>query len=377
MSSLCARIRRQNVSPYCCRIYEQEGRSACASIWRGEWLRLGFPIDFVVTSKTGELLPLVPEGANIISLETMRLRHSIRPLVTYLRRNRPAVLLAAMWPLTLVAIVATRIARTGNLVVVSDHVTLSRQYADWGAMHRAALRATIAAIYPLADVRIAVSRGVADDLSQLSGIARDQFSVIFNPAATGKNGSRTNGSRRQLGAARTILNVGTLKRQKNQDLLIEAFARLEPSADTRLIILGEGEMRAALERLIEQRGLQKRVVLEGFVLDPTPYYESADLFVLSSRYEGFGNVIVEALEHGVPVVSTDCPAGPREILEDGRYGCLVPVGDAPALAHAMAEALRRRHDQSALRARAQDFSVAKISREYLDVMIPGWREASS
>ncbi len=132
-----------------------------------------------------------------------------------------------------------------------------------------------------------------------------------------------------------------------------------------------------MEAQIRTLELEGFVDLAGFVEDTAPVYAHADLFVLSSDHEGFGNVIVEALEQGVPVVSTDCPFGPREILEDGKYGALVPVGDVGALAQAMLESLRTAHDHAALKTRARDFAVDTISDQYLDRLLPGWRERKS
>jgi glycosyltransferase involved in cell wall biosynthesis len=146
---------------------------------------------------------------------------------------------------------------------------------------------------------------------------------------------------------------------------LRAFARIPRSLNAKLTILGEGLLRAELEVLIHQLGLQDRVTLPGFTIDPSHWYHSADLFVLSSSWEGFGNVIVEALECGVPVVSTDCLSGPAEILANGRYGRLVPVGDATALAAAIQASLLESHDQDALRRRAQDFAVPRIADQYL------------
>src|SRR5690606_26732556 len=137
-----------------------------------------------------------------------------------------------------------------------------------------------------------------------------------------------------------------------------------------LCILGEGEERPRLQALVDALGLDGRLLLPGYQSDPAPWYAHADLFVLSSDHEGFGNVIVEALEQGVPVVSTDCPSGPREILEGGKYGTLVPVGDAAALASAIDDALSREHNHDALKRRAQDFSVDKAADAYLDLLLP-------
>jgi glycosyltransferase involved in cell wall biosynthesis len=146
------------------------------------------------------------------------------------------------------------------------------------------------------------------------------------------------------------------------------------STGATLCILGEGAERAALERQIDALGLSGRVLLPGFVADPDPWYASADLFVLSSDYEGFGNVLVEAMEHGVPIVSTDCDFGPREILEGGRWGRLVPVGDPKSLALAMADSLAGIHDQDRLRRRSRDFTADKAAKSNLDVLFPDARK---
>ncbi|MDG4561607.1 MAG: glycosyltransferase [Candidatus Competibacter sp.] len=339
-----------------------------------EWLARGFEVDFVLRQRRGELLELVPKEARVIDLGVKRARHVVWPLCAYLRQHKPSILLAAMWPLTTVAILARRLSRQNMRVAVSDHNTLSKSYAGWGVLHRVALKLSMGLIYPFADARIAVSRGVAADLSQLSGISKDRFNVIYNPAANRNNAGNDLVSRPEDLApnAKILLSVGTLKLQKDHALLIEAFSRMPAHLNAQLCILGEGKQRPRLEQLVREKHLEGKVLMPGFSLNPGAYYQAADLFVLSSSYEGFGNVIVEALEQGVPVVSTDCPSGPREILCDGKYGRLVPVGDADALAQAMQAALQENPDREALKARARDFAVDKIADEYLDVMLPGW-----
>jgi glycosyltransferase involved in cell wall biosynthesis len=148
--------------------------------------------------------------------------------------------------------------------------------------------------------------------------------------------------------------------------LIKAFALLPKDINAKLVILGDGSLRTVLEALIFEHKLEERVILPGFTLDPYPWYRSADLFVLSSRFEGFGNVIVEALECGLPVISTNCPGGPAEILADGRYGKLVLVQNPLALADAIIESFSASHDRMELINRAKDFSVRKISAQYLN-----------
>jgi glycosyltransferase involved in cell wall biosynthesis len=277
-----------------------------------------------------------------------------------------------MWPLTSCTVVARRLARARTQVVVSDHEPLSLGYADRGARHRAALRASLAMTYRLAGARVAVSGGVADDLAALSGIPRARFDVIYNPIPSPST-ARLDDADAVWGVSRgrRILTVGSMKAPKNQALLIRAFAQLRDEPDARLMLLGDGALRGDLMAVAEAEGVGRRVLMPGFVVDPGPYYRSADLFVLSSDYEGFGNVIVEALACGLPVVSTDCPSGPAEILEGGLFGRLVPVRDVAALAAAMRESLGAEYDRAALRRRAATFSVARAADRYLELMFPG------
>ena len=333
-----------------------------------EWLKGGVDVDFVLLSKDGELLDLVPEGSRVVDLEALRFRDALWPLMRYIREVRPDVVLAAMWPLTVVAALAGRLAGGGRRIVVSDHAPLSISYAGKGRGHRLFLRLSMAIGYRLAHERIAVSRGVAQDLASLSGIPKKRYRVIYNPAAKGERDVEGRLSSVPANAEPFVLSVGKFKAAKNQALLIEAFARVADKVDVNLYILGEGTLRPELERKIAALGLEERVFLPGFKHDTTLWYQQAQLFVLSSNHEGFGNVLVEALEQGVPVVSTDCPSGPREILENGRYGRLVPVCDAEALAQAILDELNNHPDLEVLKRRAADFRVDRIAREYLRVM---------
>lgn len=338
-----------------------------------EWLRLGLDVEFVLRQARGELLGQIPDGARIVDLSASRVRQSIWPLCAYLRERQPQALLAAMWPLTVVAPLAARLGGFRGRIIVSEHAQQSLSYLRRGKGHNTLMVASMRALYPWADARIAVSEGVANDMARLSGLPRRDIEVVHNPAAVGKVLDKDACPLPiAMGDGPLILSVGTLKLVKRQDLLIRAFARLRLTNAT-LCIIGEGRERARLEALVETLGLQGRVLLPGYQADTAPWYAHADLFVLSSDHEGFGNVIVEALEQGTPVVSTDCPSGPREILDNGRYGALVPVGDVDALAKAMENSLAREHDHEALKRRACDFSVDKAAAAYLEVLLPGWR----
>lgn len=343
------------------------------------WLARGYDVEFILLQQRGELLGALPKGVRLVNLSAPRLRDALWPLRAYLRQRQPTVVLAAMWPLTVITSMAAILAGIGTRCVLSEHAVLSQAYRHKGRAHRLLMRLSMALCYRLADVRITVSAGVAADLATLSGIGQDGFRVIYNPAAVGADFNPDEQDPPELTGIVTplILAVGTLKAVKNYPLLIAAFARLLRLQEATLCILGEGELRSDLEQCIAEHGLQGRVLLPGFRLDTGPWYRQADLFVLSSRHEGFGNVIVEALEQGVPVVSTDCPSGPREILCDGKYGRLVPVEDIDAMAEAMRRALSEVPDRELLRARARDFSVERIADQYLDVMLPDRQSGQS
>jgi glycosyltransferase involved in cell wall biosynthesis len=333
----------------------------------------GHSVDLLLMAEWGELLPLLPPAVRVVDLKAPRIRDVIRPLYHYLRAERPEGLQAFMWPLTVAAVVAHRLARSKTRLVLSEHITLSRQYGHFGRVRRALLRQSIHFAYPRADARVAVSVQAADDLAAVGGLAPDGITVIYNPvdrpAAAGWDAVATQAARAAWGDAEArIITVGKLKAQKNQALLIEAFALLRRTRQARLVILGEGELRGELEALVAARGLVGDVVLPGFFTDPWPFYDSARVFALSSDYEGYGNVLIEAMRAELSVVSTDCPSGPREILEGGTFGKLVPCGDPTALARALADALDRPADPAAMQARAEALSGQHASDHYLGLM---------
>jgi len=334
-----------------------------------EFLSQGHEVDLVLVQAEGALISQVPAGAQLFDLRAKRLRNALRPLIHYLRERRPAAVQASMWPLTIVAIVAARLSGTKSRVVVSDHSILSQQYRG-SSLTLAALKSTTRLVYPLADARVCVSQGCAADLANLSGLSRDSFSVVHNPMLRPPARLASNPAIERLwaGAERRILTVGTLKEAKNHALLIRAFALMGTDAAARLMIVGDGPLRASLDNLVDELDLGGRVLLPGETSDPWPYYASANLFVLSSDREGLPGVLMEAMLAGLPVVSTNCGTGPSEILEGGAFGRLVPVGNAQALADAMAAALAEQHDPGPGRQQALQLSQGSEER-YLDLML--------
>lgn len=345
-----------------------------------EFLKHGYEVDFVFLDEPQPVGDSLPQGCRSFNLGVPRLRGGLKPLVEYILAERPDAIHAAMWPLSTLAVLAHRLARSSARLVISDHNPLSVQYARRSRSYRLAMRLVMAITYPLAHARVAVSEGVAKDLSRLTCLPLKMFTVIYNPVPLEDfGGSSQQEAERWWGdwKGKRILTVGRMKSQKNHGLLIAAFKRLIATTDARLMMIGVGELKQALSDRIYAEGLSDHVVMPGQVEDPIPYYKSADLFVLTSDYEGFGNVIVEALACGVPVVSTDCPGGPAEILEAGRYGRLVPVRDEVALAAAMAAALAEPADVETLKLRARDFMPGPLAERYLSLLFPRRGEAST
>lgn len=332
------------------------------------FLDRGHEVDLVVMDARGELHDLVPKSVEVFDLKAKQVRGALLPIIRYLRKRRPKALHASLWPLTIIAILAGVLSRSKTRIVVSDHTILSAHY---GASQRTiiALKATARLFYPLAGARVCVSEAVAEDLSRVSGLSRELFTIIYNPVVQMPLLPASSDVADQIWPTtkHRVLAVGSLKDEKNHALLLRSFALLDPDLGASLVILGEGPLREALERLAKELGIADRVVLPGFRTDPRPFYGSADLFVLSSHAEGFGNVLVESLAAGLPVISTDC-GGPREILAGGRHGRLVPVGDSGALASAMKQALGDTHDPEAARARARSFEPSGVTEQYLAVM---------
>ena len=198
--------------------------------------------------------------------------------------------------------------------------------------------------YPWADGIVVVSDGVRNDLSDLTGIPYDRISVIYNPSVVkeevqAKAKTTLDHPWFEANQPPVLVAVGRLQIQKDYPTLLRAFAQVRRSRAVKLVILGEGRERSKLEGILRELDLEQDESQPGFVENPYPFMAKASLFILSSRWEGLPTVLIEALCCGTPAVSTDCPSGPREILKDGRYGKLVPVGDSDSLAQAIEETL--------------------------------------
>lgn len=313
------------------------------------------------------LLPVLflPGGARVLG--------AAPALARYLERRRPDALISVLNYSNIAALLAKRMVHGFDpRVLISVHNHLSVAAAEAAGPQLRAMPRLARRFFGAADHIVCVSNGVADDLAVVAGLPRETIATIYNPVVTPPIETlalRDPGHAwLKLGEPPVFLGAGKLKKQKDFVTLVRAFARVRANRTARLLILGEGDQRASLTKLAEELGVGRDVELRGFVDNPYAFMSRAAAFVLSSAWEGFGNVLVEAMACGCPVVSTDCPSGPAEILNDGEFGALVPVGDVEALASAMGKALDEPPHVENARDRAREFTAERSADQYLSLL---------
>ena len=369
--------------------------------------RRGLALDVALVKRSGPLLDDLPAEARIIELGTAsRLRawshlfrlpestrrlvcrrgvfakhqalpkviRSIPRIVDYLRKARPAALLTTLPNNNIAALWASFLAQSETRIVVREANMLSIEIAHARQRFERHLSTLAREWYPHAAGVIAVSDGVAADLAELTALPRARITTVHNPVdierVTRLGAEPPKDTWADSEGPPLVLAVGRLAPQKDYATLLRAFARIVACRPARLVILGEGTERPALEMLAEDLGIAKSVRLPGLCANPYAYMARAKVLVLSSAWEGFPNVLIEALACGCPVVSTDCPSGPAELLENGRFGRLTPVGDDVALAEAVVQTLSAPPSPARLRERAARFSLDAALDRYLSVMLP-------
>lgn len=334
-----------------------------------EWLKLGLRVDLVLSTAAGLDLWEIPANLRIIDLKASRLSKSLFGLANYLKQERPAILIPCAHFANEVALLAKLIARIPGKIMLVEHIVLSTevQREETGIRKRLIPLAT-RTLYPLADQIIAVSPRVAEDLAEMTGIPQNKIPAVYNPAITPQLYEQAAKPVEhpwfKPGELPVILGVGRLQSQKDFPTLIRAFDLVRKTQPARLVILGWGPDRPQLESFIQELGLEDCVDLLGFVSNPYAYMKRASVFVLSSAWEGMPLSLIEAMGLSIPVVATDCKSGPAEILNNGEYGNLVPVGDSDAIASAILEVLSGR-----IRAVPPDwlnqFRVEYVAQKYL------------
>ncbi len=333
------------------------------------FLLAGQSVDFVVVRKEGPYVYELPTGLNIVDLGVKHTSLAVIALSNYLRRVNPDIMLSAMDYANVVALLAKKISRVRTLSVISEHSTFSgTMIAPANFRTKLMLPMLMRLSYPYADEIVVVSSGVAKELMIYFGIPKKKITVIYNPIRFDdilkKASESIDHPWYQPGQPPVILSVGRLHKAKDYPNLLQTFSLVRKKIDVRLIILGEGQERASLESLIRKLNIEQDVDMPGFKNNPYNFMALSKVFVLSSKFESFSNVLLEAIACGCHAVSTDCPHGPKEIFTTTGVGRLVPVGHPKLLAEAIIEALengeKRRPDLSAFRYEA-------IIKKYMQV----------
>lgn len=315
------------------------------------FLDRGHEVDLVQASPGGDFRSEVPPGVRLIDLNQRRALTSVLPLARYLRRKRPSVLISGAIQTNIAAVCATRLVHPRPLLVLTEHNIVSVITTD-APMWRTRVTPTfIRMFYPRADRIVAVSQGAAIDLARMMNAPAEKISVIYNPILSDEFWQRARSPLEDVAFLQdnrpVILAVGRLHYHKDYPTLLRAFARVRNKIDARLVFLGSGEELGRLQALSRELKINAAVQFRGDVPNPLPYMRAANVLALSSVVEALPTVLIEALAVGLPIVATDCATGPREILADGKFGTLVPVGGDAQLAEAVLLALRQTSKPSA------------------------------
>ena len=341
-------------------------------------VRKGLSVDLIVLRGGGKFLCKLSPEVNVIDLgctsQPLGLLFPSSTFAAYFKKGKPDTVISFGNSTNNLAAWAKLLLGLSFRLFVSEHSTFGARMICDSAFHRWRRTVRSRFLYKQADLCVCVSQGVADDLAALSIVPEEKLRVIYNPISGSHLTELADFPVRhpwlQPGQPPVILSVGRLMRLKGLDDLLKAFEilRRKWNANARLMLLGEGPDRARLEKMAETLGIADAVFFAGYQENPYAYMAKASLLALTSHYEGFGNVLAEALACGTNVVSTDCKSGPREILENGKWGRLVPVGDFEALAEAMRDALAAPLPAEKLKARAAYFSIERAVEGYMNIL---------
>lgn len=318
----------------------------------------------------------INSDVNVNILKSKRLIYVIPELVNYMKKQPPDLFISHMSLSNVVTLIAKKFARKEFSTLIIEHTTPSIKYNNDGAIYRQCIPILMRISYKFADSIVSVSKGVAKDLAQITRIPNKNIKVIYNPIV---NDQVFNVANQPVDCSwlnnsnlKVIMGIGRLEKVKNFSLLIRAFLDVyKEDPNTRLIIFGEGSERENLEKYIHKLGLSEVVSLPGFVTNIYSYLSKASVFTLTSNYEGLPTVLIEALACATPVVSTDCPSGPREILSDGQFGILTPVKDHVSLTEAILKIIKKERvfEPEELIMRASEFSIDKAIEQYENVIL--------
>ena len=335
-------------------------------------LDAGYQVDFVLARAQGRHLDSIPDGVRLIKLGKRHTLGALPGLTAYLRREKPSALLAAKDRAIRVAILARFFARSDVFLTGRIGTTVSAALEGRNLLKRVSWYLGMRLFYRFTDRIVAVSEGVAKDVMQITSLPQGRVTVIHNPVVTPKiyrlAEEQVSHPWFEDPTIPIIMGMGRLTRQKDFTTLIRAFALVRKIRECRLLILGEGGGRKDIEALAMELKIGDDVYLPGFKSNPYSYLARCSLFVLSSRWEGSPNALSEALAFGRPVVSTDCPSGPNEILKDGEYGKLVPIGDIDSMANAIIQSLNTVTDPEFFQQAVREYTAESSTNAYLKAL---------
>ena len=333
----------------------------------------GRSVTILTLSNRNDFKNFIHPDVAVVSLNITRIKFLIPALIGFILNNKFDNFIANVWPLTSLSFIL-RILSSRTRLIFIEHCNLSEQFKSKSLLFKIAQNISIYIFYKFAHVVVAVSHGVKDDLI-LKGVSSNKINVIYNPVIS-RPTLEIDESNKAIktwmdSSNKKLIAVGEFKPQKNFTNLVEAilFAKKNLSRDLSLLILGDGVEKSAIQTRINDLHLTENIFLAGWVDDPLPYYNLADLFVLSSDYEGFGVVIVEAMSQGLNIVSTDCKSGPSEILKNGALGELCEIQNSESLGRVIDYALNNPNDPTRLIERSTDFSEKKIGNMYEAILI--------
>ena len=336
-----------------------------------EFASRGIRCDLVLIQEEGEFLDDIHPDVHIVPLGKGRTLFSGYALRRYLKTFRPQIMIAAQTHVQLLALWACKKAVIKVPLILNEHSTFSTNH-PFSSMKGIIIRKLAKRWFPHANVITAVSEGVRNDLLNEFPELEDKTIIIYNPVI---NQSLMEKSMEKIelpwqvdSSIPMILAAGRLVADKNFDLLIRAVATARETRRIRLVILGEGEEKYNLAHVAQQTELGEDISLHGYTKNPYAWMRKADLFVLSSRREGLPMVLIEAMAAGCKVISTDCPSGPREILQEGKLGILVPVGDTQAMSDAIIKSLMISGSDQAVQEALKPYHVTTVCDQYLELM---------
>lgn len=325
-------------------------------------------VDLLHVESHGPYLESIPENVQIIKLGSRHTYTSLWPLVRYLKKARPGALLSDKDKVNRVALIAKKLAGVDTRVSVRNGTTVSIDMQKRKPLDRRIHHWSMHSLYRGAHAILAPSQGAADDLARFADIDPKRVTAVPSPVIRPDMEQRAAEQPKHPWIplkVPIILGIGEFSPRKDFATLVRAFAHVRQDREARLILLGEGKQRKNLELLAAELGIDKDVSLPGFCDNPHSYLRRADCFTLTSRFEGSPVVLMEAIGVGTPSVACDCPSGPRETLDNGRYGKLCPVGDDVAVAQAILETLDNPPDRAMLQEAGLRYTVGKSADAYL------------